>query len=94
VSFRAIVDSLGGPVAGSLTDSSKLGTGDYRVKFPQSVEGCTLAATLARVPGGLVVDPPPGRITVAETGDEVRVHTYGADGTADDSGFHLLVVCD
>jgi hypothetical protein len=94
VTFRAVVDSTGGRVSGSATGASRVGAGDYRLQFPRPLNGCTLAATLARVPEGPVVDPPAGRITVAQFDDEVRVHTYGADGTAADSGFHLLVVCD
>jgi hypothetical protein len=95
VTFRAAIDSEGNPkVIGSITDASKVGKGDYRVQWPRSLDDCTLAATLARVVGGGVIDPPAGRITVAQSGDEVRVRTYDIDGNADDSGFHLLVVCD
>jgi hypothetical protein len=95
VTFRAAINSAGNPAEiGSVRSASRAGLGDYRVQFARSLDGCTLAATLARVPGGLVVDPPAGRITVAQSGDEVRVRTYDKDGAADDSGFHLIVVCD
>jgi len=55
--------------------------------------GCIFTATLARVEGGGTVDPPPGRITVAEDGGKVAVRTYDVDGSARDLPFHVLAAC-
>ena len=52
------------------------------VEFSRDVSGCEATATLASVPGGSVVDPPAGRITVRPNGIRAEVHTYDVDGSA------------
>jgi hypothetical protein len=48
---------------------------------------------LASVPGGLTVDPPPGRITVRPNGTRIEVHTYDENGAVRDLPFNLIVTC-
>jgi hypothetical protein len=75
--FHAAVNSGGEVVRGNATGSSGGGgTGTYTIAFARDVSGCEATATLASVPGGSVVDPPPGRITVRPNGTRVEVHTY------------------
>jgi hypothetical protein len=69
------------------------GSGTYTITFARDVSGCETTATLASVPGGGVVDPPPGRITVRPSGTSVEVHTYDVDGTVRDLPFNVIVVC-
>ena len=69
------------------------GAGTYTVEFSRDVSGCEATATLASVPGGSVVDPPAGRITVRPNGIRVEVHTYDVDGTVRDLPFNVIVAC-
>lgn len=95
VTYRAVVSSAGLLRGGNATENGtgKAGVGDYRVAFGRSMVGCTFTATLARVEGGGTVDPPAGRITVAEDSGKVAVRTYDVDGSARDLPFHLLAAC-
>lgn len=94
------VNSGGGASGSTTAVSHQGGTGLYTVDFangsptPRDVSGCAYAATLARVPGGTVVEPPAGRITVASAGGPtVLVRTYDAAGNVADAPFHLIVAC-
>ena len=57
------------------------------------MSGCEATATFASVPGGSVVDPPAGRITVRPNGIRVEVHTYDDDGSVRDLPFNVIVAC-
>ena len=94
-SYRAAVDSGGGVAGGNAaaTASGRSGTGDYRVAFDRSMAGCVFTATLVRVPGGVTVDPPAGRITAAEDNGRIAVRTFDVDGSPRDLPFHLLAAC-
>jgi hypothetical protein len=93
IALWALVDSFGGKAGGTAISTSHAAEGEYVVTFERSVAGCAYVATLARVVGGLTVDPPPGRITVAQDGAGVRVRTYFTNADPEDIGFHLIVVC-
>lgn len=96
VTHRAAVNSGGGVVRGTAVGASGPGaTSEYRVMFPMDVSACVYTATLASVPGGQVIDPPPGRITVANDPDPARVlvKTYDAAGAPAPLPFHLIVAC-
>ena len=95
VTYRAVMSSAGLLRGGNANENGtgKAGVGDYRVAFGRSMAGCTFTATLARVEGGGTVDPPAGRITVAEDGGKVAVRTYDVDGSARDLPFHVLAAC-
>jgi hypothetical protein len=66
---------------------------EFLIGFDRSVDECVSTATLARVEGGGIVDPPPGRITVARESGKVLVRTYDAAGNAVSLPFHLIVAC-
>jgi hypothetical protein len=71
--------------------AERIGAGDYRVTFAsRSAANCVYSATLATVGG---ITPTADRITVASDGTGVRVRTFASNGGAQDSGFHLIVVC-
>ena len=92
--FHAAIDSGGAPVRGNaVAASGGGGAGTYTVEFSRDVSGCEATATLASVPGGSVVDPPAGRITVRPNGIRVEVHTYDVDGTVRDLPFNVIVAC-
>jgi hypothetical protein len=62
--------------------------------FARDVSGCAYSATLARVPGGDVTEPPAGRITVASGGGpNVIVKTFDTAGNPQPLPFHLIVAC-
>jgi hypothetical protein len=93
--FHAAIDSGGGRVRGNATASNHPigGSGTYTITFARDVSGCEATATLASVPGGSVVDPPAGRITVRPSGTSVEVHTYDVDGSVRDLPFNVIVTC-
>jgi len=96
ITYRAAVNSGGGPARGNARDGAHTGgTNEYRVFFDRDVSGCVYTATLAAVQNGPVLEQPPaGRITVASAGgDAVLVKTYGADGTPAESPFDVIVAC-
>jgi hypothetical protein len=92
--FHAAIDSGGGRVRGNaIASTGGGGTGTYAIAFSRDVSTCEATATLASVPGGSVVDPPPGRITVRPSGTRVEVHTYDENGAVRDLPFNVIVVC-
>jgi hypothetical protein len=93
VELRASINSAGGFVAGNATSSDSPGVGKHVIGFSRGLAGCTPIASLARNPGGLVVDPGPGFVTVGIEGDAVAVHTYRADGTPSYLPFNVIVAC-
>ena len=62
-------------------------------RFERDVSGCEATATLASVPGGSLVDPPAGRITVRPNGTRIEVNTYDVDGSVRDLPFNVIVAC-
>jgi hypothetical protein len=72
-----------------------VGLGAQRVDFASGVAACAYSGTLAKVPAGSVVDPPPGAtITVSSTGDGgVLVRTWDAANQPKGLPFHLIVAC-
>jgi hypothetical protein len=92
--FLAAVNSGAVAVRGNaLGVSGAGGSGTYTIRFASDVSSCETTATLASVPGGSVVDPPPGRITVRPVDTRVEVHTYDVDGSVRDLPFNVIVVC-
>jgi hypothetical protein len=61
--------------------------------FARDVSTCGAAASLASVPGGAVVDPPAGRVTVSPEPGGIIVRTYDVDGSVRDLPFNLVVAC-
>ena len=94
IAFHAAVNSAGGLVRGNATAGGNApGDGVFTVEWAQDVSGCQSVATLARVTGGAVEDPPAGRINVRPAGRGVEVRTYGSDGASTDLPFNVVVVC-
>lgn len=94
ITYRALIDSSGTAVGGNTSGAaSSPNPGEYRFGFDRAISGCALTATLARVAGGTVTDPPAGRITTAEEAGRVIVRTYDAAGTATDLPFHFIAAC-
>jgi hypothetical protein len=96
VTFRTAVTLAGTAVGGTASFTSRTGAGEYSVQFPRDISACQYAATLAAVRSGdTTQQPPAGRITTApgSPSTTVVVRTFGADGTATDAPFHLLVAC-
>jgi hypothetical protein len=92
--YHAAINSDGGRVRGNAVAASHdNGTGIYALHFAIEVSRCQATATLAQVPGGSVVDPPPGRTTVRPSGHGVEVRTYDTDGTLRDLPFNVIVAC-
>jgi hypothetical protein len=92
--YHAAINSDGGRVRGNAVDASHdNATGIYTVHFASEVSRCQATATLAQVPGGSVVDPPPGRTTVRPSGHGVEIRTYDTDGTLRDLPFNVIVAC-
>jgi hypothetical protein len=92
--FHAAINSGGGVVRGNaLGVTGGGGTGTYAIAFSRDVSNCEATATLASVPGGSTVDPPPGRITVRPSGTRVEVHTYDENGAVRDLPFNVIVAC-
>jgi hypothetical protein len=94
--FRAAISSGGARVLGNATNSSHQGgTNVYSVEFAQDMTNCVYTAVLASVQAGPQLEQPPaGRITVASGGgNKVIVTTFGVDGTATESPFHLTASC-
>ena len=91
VTLRTAIDETGDPANSGLNAIGQhLATGDYLVTFrSRSAAGCIYSATLAWVGG---IQPAANRVSVAQSGDGVRVRTYYGT-TPEDSGFHLIVVC-
>src|SRR4051812_21970023 len=57
--YWAAVNSGGGRARGTATQSNHdADTGIYHLRFARDVSDCGAAVTLARVPGGAVMDPP------------------------------------
>jgi hypothetical protein len=94
ITYFAAVDSGGGtPRGNSLGASHGGGTNEYAVQFPRQLDQCVATATLATVLGGLVEQPPPGRITVAQSTNIITVKTFAADGSPAEIPFHVIVAC-
>ena len=96
MTFRAAVGSAGGAAGGNATGVSRTAAGVYAVELGRDVSACQYAATLAAVRvGGVLEQPPAGRITAAPAtaANTVIVRTFAADATPADAPFHLLVAC-
>jgi len=92
--FHAAVNSGGAPVRGNaVAATGGGGAGTYTVEFSRDVSSCEATATLASVPGGSVVDPPAGRITVRPNGARIEIHTFDVDGSVRDLPFNVIVAC-
>jgi hypothetical protein len=62
--------------------------------FPDDVSACVATATLAAVQAGPTLEQPEaGRITVSTRGDRAVVRTFGADASAREQPFHLMLAC-
>jgi hypothetical protein len=94
ITLFAIVDSGGGPTPAGVR-SSPVGINGRVISFDRrSVASCAYSATLAKVSGGAIEDPPPGAsITVAQSGDGVLVRTWDASNQPKGLPFHLIVAC-
>ena len=93
VTYRAAVNS--GAVtfrANGDAQASTRGLNEFLVGFDRPVAECVSTATLAAVEDGSPA-PPPGRITVARSGERVLVKTYNAAGSAAELPFNLIVAC-
>ena len=92
ISEHVQVNSGGGSTGtGGVTHT---GGNVYTAIFNRDVSACAYSATLARVPGGDVTEPPPGRITAASGGGpNVVIKTFDAAGNAAPLPFHLIVAC-
>ena len=94
LTFHASLNSAGAIVRGNAVGGGKVpGDGVYAIQWNRDVSGCDALATLASVAGGVIVDPPAGRITVRTTGNSVEVRTYDASGVAADLPFSVAVAC-
>lgn len=93
ISYRASVASSGIKQRGNAQSSTPIGSGSYLIGFERDVSQCDAVAGLAAVPGGPVVEPPPGRTTVRPNGTGIEVRTFDVDGTQRDLPFTVLVAC-
>jgi hypothetical protein len=92
--YHAAINSDGGRVRGNAVAAiHDNATGIYGLHFGVEVSRCQATATLAQVPGGSVVDPPPGRTTVRPSGHGIEVRTYDTDGTPRDLPFNVILAC-
>jgi hypothetical protein len=93
VTFFAVVNS-GGGVSPEGVGSSPVGINGRVISFRRSVADCAYSATLAKVSGGVIEDPPPGAsITVAPSNGGVLVRTWDAANQPKGLPFHLIVAC-
>jgi hypothetical protein len=90
--YFAVVNSAGQFVRGNATTGghTAIGSGTYTVGFARSMNGCAFTATLG-TPDATPVSP--GRITVHQQGDQIRVQTFDAAGAPADLPFHVIVAC-
>ena len=93
ITFHAALNSAGVRVRGNSVGGGSTEPGVFTVEFPRDVSGCESVATLASVPGGPIVDPPPGRITVRPSGTRVEVRTYDEAGAVRGLPFNVIVAC-
>lgn len=92
--YFAVVNSDGSMARNSgRVKSQRLGTGLYTVTFPANVSKCAYAGTV----GSSTTVPGQGGSTnmnpLGGNSRGVQVKT-GAQGTAEDRGFYLIVVCE
>ncbi len=94
ISLHAAVNANGDRVRGNATGGSHSNaTGLYVLTFDRDVAACEAVASLARVAGGSVVDPPAGRVTVRAEGTGLAIQTYDVDGTPRDLPFNVIIAC-
>ena len=93
VTYRAAISAAGSITRGNAKSSDSPALGEFLIGFERSTDECVSTATLASVEGGIPVEPPPGRITVARSNGRVLVRTYDAAGNPDWLPFHLIVAC-
>jgi hypothetical protein len=91
----AVVNSNGTLARGrGVTSVSRIGTGQYDVRFSRNITACTWEGTVGL--GGFGGAAAPAIITVAGrigTNNGLFVTTHGTTGAAADAPFHALVVC-
>jgi hypothetical protein len=93
LTLHAIVNSAGNTSPNGV-GSVPVGINGHIISFARSVAGCAYSATLAKVAGGAIEDPPPGAsIIVAPSGDGVLVRTFDAADQPKGLPFHLIVAC-
>jgi hypothetical protein len=95
VNFFLLVDSGGHRVAGNGDVRTGPAVNDYVVAFPRSVAECALVASPARVPGGLVPDPPAGSTVIVghDADGNAFVRTFNQDNQPDGLPFALIAAC-
>ena len=92
LTYKVSLDSNNRRIRGSEVGATPPERGLRIVEFERSIRECVATATLAKT-NAEDRDPPPGRITVAQTGDDVLVRTYDRDGNPENIGFNLIVAC-
>jgi hypothetical protein len=93
VTFRAVVGSDGGLVAGNAETSQSEVPNKRHIGFDRELANCVAAATLARNGDGPTTDPGAGRIVATVEQARVVVETFTADGTPRFLPFNLIVAC-
>lgn len=93
ITFHAALNAAGVRVRGNSVGGGSSAPGIYTVEFSRDVSACEAVASLASVPGGTVVDPPAGRITVRPNGSRVEVRTFDENGAVRDLPFNVIVAC-
>ena len=98
VTFRASASANGTAAGGNATAVARNAAGDYTVTLARDVSACQygVAVTGVKTAAGTIEAAPGAFATASPTADgtKVSVKTYnGADGTALDAPFTLLVAC-
>ncbi len=94
-SFTAVVDSSGTLARGyRALHATRLGTGRYSVGFGRDVSACSYTASIG-LPGTAGSETPSMVSVAPRTGKpkSLFVQTFTPDGTRQDHGFHVIVVC-
>jgi hypothetical protein len=93
IAYSVAINSGGGFASGNGSSGGHTIAGIYEVRFDRDMTNCRAVATLSRVPGGVIEEPPNGEITTATHANGVTVKTYNSSGSAIDLPFHLIAVC-
>lgn len=92
LTYKVSLNASNQRVRGSDVGTSPRGIGVRVVTFERSVRDCVATGTLART-SLQDLEPPPGRITLAQEGADVTVRLYDKNGDPADIGFNLIVAC-